>query len=478
MSFKIEGIKNIYCIGIKGVGMTMLAQFLKMRGQLVSGSDIKDKFLTDQILRRMGIKVSSPFAQENVPLSAELIIYSSAFNPDNNVELAFIKKNPRLFKKIPVLSYAEALGEIFNQHRGIAVCGSHGKTTTTAWLGYVLKQAGKEPNVLVGSNVPQLKGSAISGTASYLLAEVDEYQNKLQYFRPWGVLLNNIDYDHPDFFKTPAAYYQAFKNFIKKIPARGWLVFNADNEQALKAALHCRGQAISYALKRKGARPRRLAPDYLASDWRQVGASQVFQLRYRGRSQGEFKISLWGEHNIYNALAVIAAARRLGLTWKAIKQYLASFRGTDRRAQILGRWRGALIIDDYAHHPEEIKNTLAGLRARWPHRRFITLFHPHTFTRTKALFSDFASSFSETDELIILDIYGSARERQGGVSSAQLAAAINRLNRRQGRRQPVSVVATIDRAVVALRPKLKPKTNLILMGAGDVFRVGSQLLKK
>lgn len=478
MSLKNSSHKKIYFIGIKGVGMTMLAQFLKSRGHEISGSDIKDVFLTDKVLRRAKIKVSSPFAVVNIPSSSEIIIYSSAFNEQNNLELAFIKNNPDIFKKTLIISYAQALGEVFNEYQGIAVCGSHGKTTVTAWLGYVLAGSGLKPNVLVGSNVPQLKGSSLSGTSKYLLAEVDEYQNKLQYFKPWGVLLNNIDYDHPDFFKTPKNYFQTFCDFIKKIPTQGWLLINADDPLLVKAAKYCRGKVITYSLHEKQAISGGGVADYVACDLYQRNNYQIFTLHYAGRSQGEFKIALWGRHSVVNALAVIAAARQLKISWPVIKKYLASFQGLDRRTQILGRYRGTLIIDDYAHHPAEIKTTLAGLRARFPRRKLITVFHPHTFTRTKALFKDFVDSFSATDELIVLNIYGSAREKQGGVSSAQLVAAIEKLNRRRGLKQSVKNISDIKQVLTFLKKHLHSQDVLVLMGAGDVFRVGEKLLGK
>ncbi|MFA6995495.1 MAG: UDP-N-acetylmuramate--L-alanine ligase [Patescibacteria group bacterium] len=475
MSKSFQKNKVIYFLGVKGVGMTMLAQFLAKQGNFVSGSDISDIFLTDKVLRRANIKVTTPFAAQNIPATVDLIIYSSAYNVGNNSEMLFIKNNPERFKNIPVLSYAAALGAVFNQYYGLAVCGSHGKTTTSAWLGYVLWQAGKRPNVLVGSAVPQFGGSGLQGSSRYLVAEVDEYQNKLQYFFPRGVVLNNIDYDHPDFFKTPADYVKVFADFIKKIPPTGFLVLNNHDKNIKKIKKYCRASIISYDLadNEYGA-----GADYLAYDLKAYQAYQIFSVSYHGYILGEFKISLGGEHNVFNALAVIAAARRLKVPLPKIKKHLAGFLGTRRRAEILGRYRGAVIIDDYAHHPTEIKTTLLGLRARYGSRNLITVFHPHTFTRTKALFKNFVESFSETDELIILDIYGSAREKQGGVSSRELVAAVNKFNKIQRVKQRVKYIATTAQATVYLRKKLKNTDVLLLMGAGDVFRVGEGLLKK
>ncbi len=462
--------KNIYLIGIKGVGMTMLAQFLAEKGNRISGSDIKDTFMTDRVLKKEKIKIFSPFAPENIPEKIDLIIHSSAFTAENNAEMAFLRDNPERFKKIRILSYAEALGEVFNGYCGIAVCGSHGKTTTSAWLGYVLEKSGKSPNVLVGSRVPQLKGSSLLGKSKYFVAEVDEYQNKLQYFRPQGVILNNIEFDHPDFFKDQAAYTKVFADFVKKIPPTGWLVVSNRDAEIRKIKKYCAAPVITYDIAPLGKTVETV--NYLAHNLQLKNGYQVFSVN----DWGEFKISLWGEHNIYNALAVIASARALKVSIPDIKKHLAGFKGTERRAQLLGKYKGALIIDDYAHHPTEIKTTLNGLRARYSQKKIITVFHPHTYTRTKALFKDFITSFAATDELIVLDIYGSAREKQGGVSSRQLAQEIIKYNKSQQISQSVKYIATIPQAASYLSGRLKENNLLLLMGAGDVFRIGEALL--
>lgn len=463
--------QSIYLIGVKGVGMTMLAQFLARQGHVISGSDINDTFLTDQVLKKQGIKVFSPFSINNIPHKIDLIVYSSAFTAENNIELKYINDHSEVFKNIPIKSYAACLGEVFNGYHGIAVCGSHGKTTTSAWLGYVLSKSGLDPNVLVGSRVPQFKASALMGKSKYFVAEVDEYQNKLRYFNPYGVVLNNIEFDHPDFFKNEAAYNKVFVDFIKKIPQKGFLVANNSDAVVRKITKLCRGKVLTYDVSKEGESVPTV--NYLAHDI----IIRNGRLSFAVNNLGRFSIGLFGNHNIYNALAVIAAARELRVPLENIRKHLAGFKGTDRRAQILGRYKGALIIDDYAHHPSEIKSTLDGLRTHYPDKKIIVAFHPHTYTRTKALFDDFVGSFKKADELIILDIYGSAREKQGGVSSRQLAAAINRYNRLNKFKQVVRHIPTIPLVAADLKKHLQKNDLLILMGAGDVFRVGEIILK-
>lgn len=455
-------IKKIYMIGIKGVGMTMLAQYFHGQGIEVVGSDIEEKFMTDKVLESLKIKVFEHFDENNIPRDADLIVYSTAYNAERNIEVA-----KALAGKIRTLTYAEAMGEVFNQKFGIAVCGSHGKTTTTAWLGYVFYQAGEDPSVMVGSYVPQFKGASLVGKSDYLVIEADEYQNKLKSFNPKAVLLNNIDYDHPDFFKTEADYEDVFVQFIKKISKKGFLVANFDDPTIAKfARVNCKGRVIAYAIENKEA-------DILAYDLRNEAGFQFFKVKMKDDESysdlGEFKIKLSGLHNIYNALAVIAASIELGVELRDIRGALGEFAGTARRMQVMGEYRGATIIDDYAHHPTEIKTTLAGARQLYKDKNIITVFHPHTFTRTKALLDDFAQSFKDADEVIVLDIYGSAREVQGGVHSQDL---VNKIANQQ-----TKYIPTLDEAEKYLKEKIGRNDVVILMGAGDVFRVGEKLVK-
>jgi UDP-N-acetylmuramate--alanine ligase len=536
----ISKVKKVYMIGIKGVGMTMLAQFLVSKGYEVAGSDTAEVFMTDQVLAKFGIKVNQGFNVKNIPADADLIIYSSAYNPQTNVELAaamnvplFFKEGIGVVKKIAkALTYAEVLGELFNQMYGIAVCGSHGKTTTTAWLGFVLMKAGLKPNVLVGARVEQFDGAGIYGESDYLVIEADEYQNKLKYYNPKGILLNNIDHDHHDFYPTLESYISAFTDFMQKIPKKGFLVTNFDDEIIARTAnVNCKGKVISYALNREDV-------DFYAYNIQQVGLKQYFKVRFNNKEEslaaglgkdavkisgadfaarvspslsakggtmpasvatrfsktsrqtitdeeelGDFSISLLGKHNISNALAVIAASIELGVDLKDIRTYLEEFTGTDRRMRVMGKFNGATIIDDYGHHPTEIKATLAGLRAAYPKEKITAVFHPHTFTRTKALLNEFAQSFSDADKVLVLDIYGSAREKQGGVSSLDLIAKMEEFEKNN---KSAGTKASVDKEFVHvtdlknceeyLRANIKRNEIVILIGAGDIFRVGEALV--
>ena len=467
-------------IGIKGVGMTMLAEYLHQDGYEVSGSDTDEKFMTDQVLDKNNIKYFEGFDEDNIPKDADLIVYSSSYNEETNSEL---KK--ALSGKIKVLTYAQMLGQVFNQKYGISVIGSHGKTTTTAWLAYVLKKSGLDPSAMIGARVPQFDGASIHGKSNYLIIEADEYQNKLQYFSPKVVLLNNIDYDHPDFFPTKDDYIKVFIDYIKRIPKKGFLVINYDDKEIRKhAQVNTQARIISYALDESA--------DYVAYDIKEYGKGknyhQIFKIKLGSsfldeeedddlsqKDLGEFKIKLFGKHNIYNALAVVSTALELGLDLLQIRKYLSEFEGTARRMEVMGEFRGALIIDDYAHHPTEIKTTIEGLKRAYQDKNIMAVFHPHTFTRTKALFDDFIHAFQGLDELIILDIYGSAREEQGGIHSKDLVKAIKNT---KNPKNPniIKYIPSLKECENYLRENISQKDLVLLIGAGDVFRIGENLV--
>jgi UDP-N-acetylmuramate--alanine ligase len=451
----LKEAKKVYMVGIKGVGMTAVAEILKSWGKEVVGSDTEEKFFTDEILKKYGIKFYEGFGEKNLTAeNPDLIIYSTAYTDDNE-ELKSAK-----IKNIPLLSYPEALGVISKEKECIAVCGTHGKTTTTAMLGFALKELGARPTVLVGSAVPQFGGNALAGDGKNIVIEADEYQNKFLSLNPLGIILTSIEYDHPDFFKTEEDYILAFKNFIKKIPRDGFLIACFDDKKAEEISESVDGQIISYGLN---------SGEWRARNIRQEEEETIFDVFKNNVSQGTFRIKLFGNHNTLNALAVIAVCHHLGYDSKLINAALEKFLGTVRRFEIKGEVNGVTIIDDYGHHPTEIKVTLEVARRRYPENRIWCVFHPHTFSRTKALFSDFVKSFDNADKIIVLDVYGSAREKAGEVSSRDLAEEI----KKQGK--DALYLATIPEAVDFLAGQAEAGDVVITMGAGDVWRVGEKL---
>lgn len=456
-------IKTIYMIGIKGVGMTMLAEFLSHEGYEIKGSDTVETFMTDKVLAKAKIQVYEGFSEEHLGDHYDLIIYSTAYNQENNIELKIA-----LEKKLKVVTFAEALGAIFNTHHGIAVCGSHGKTTTTAWLGFTLNKIGLEPNCLVGAEVPQFDGACVTGKSNYLIIEADEYQNKLQYFNPKMILLNNIDYDHPDFYPSEESYEKAFSDFIKKLPKSGTLIANFDDEIIKKISAECQAKIVSYGLN-NGA--------YQAYDIVWNNNKQYFKVKLKDEDNesdlGTFATLLPGKHSIYNALAVISASIELGGELQLIRRAVEEFSGTARRLQVLGEFKNALIIDDYAHHPTEIKASLEAAKQKWPEKNLRVIFHPHTFSRTQSLLEEFGKSFSLASEVIVLPIYSSAREQTGTITNENVAEIIKNNSKPE---QKIITINSLEEAENYLRETAKDNDLIILMGAGDVFRVGEKLI--
>ncbi len=455
-----------HLIGIKGAGMTALAELFVGMGRKVTGSDTGEVFYTDAILSRLKIPIATPFDPANIPAMAEAFVYSTAYTPENNAELAAARATGK-----PVWSYPEALGELTKEKMAIAVCGTHGKTTTSALLADVFRTAGTDPSAIIGSEIRSWGGSALSGQGPFLVIEADEYQNKLAFYQPFGVILTSVDWDHPDFFPSVAEYERVFSEFLTRIPRHGFAVVCGDHARAEFLSRDLKTTRYTYGLL-EGNDIRATDIRILPESERKKGLLQEFTVLFRGDSIGRFQTRLAGRHNIENALAVIAVALHLKLDIELVRQGIAAFSGTKRRFEYLGEKQGALVYDDYAHHPAEIRATLAAFRDLYPERRLRVIFHPHTFTRTKALLEEFAGSFEQADEVMILDIYGSAREAQGGVSSNDLVMRINHYTPNKAIHVPDrdAIVGTIARGI-------SRNDVIITMGAGDVWQIAAALLK-
>ncbi len=457
-------IKKAYVIGIKGSGIIGVVELLHAMGIEVSGSDTHEKFFTDEILQKLGIRYAEGFSAENVSADADVVLYSTAYNEENNVEFAEAKK-----RNLTMISYPQALAGLFNQKYGIAVCGTHGKTTTSAMLAYVLEKCGADPSAVIGSRVRQWGGNALAGQGDYFVIEADEFQNKLALYDPKMAILTSVDYDHPDFFKTYADYKRVFSDFVAKIPKTGLLVVWGDSVDTNEIACSCQGEIVKYGFQKDD--------DVIISDLQMLihnefsnKRSQKFSVDFSERNLGEFEIRLFGRHNVLNAAAVIAICHRLNLDLEKVREALKNFEGTSRRFEMIGERNGAVLIDDYGHHPEEIKATLRAAREIYPDKNLIAVFHPHSYSRTEALLQDFAQSFDDADKVIVLDIYGSARENSGNVSSADLVRLINKYNRGKAEHIP-----TIDEAVEFLEKKIGQDDVVLAIGAGNVFEVVNKL---
>lgn len=458
----LNKIKKVYFIGIKGAGMAAIAEILNARKIFVSGSDTKEKFFTDEILKKNKIKYEEEFNEKNVPEDADLVIYSTAYNEKNNPEMREAKE-----KNLALISYPEALGMLFWEKMGIAVSGTHGKTTTTALLATAFQGAEADPEALVGSMVLDWKSSVLTGKGNYFIAEADEYQNKLQYYNPWSAVLTSCDFDHPDFFPTFNDYKNVFKSFVAKIPKHGFLVACGDEASVIEISQNAKCEVLTYGFLESN--------EYKITnhELKLESNTQSFSVYKNEEKVGDFEIKLAGKHNVLNATAAIAVCHKLKFEMEKVKNALFGFQGTTRRFEFIGKKNGAILIDDYAHHPEEIKATLKAAREMYKYKNIIAIFHPHTFTRTKAFLEDFAQSFDEANKVIVIDIYGSAREVQGGVSSEELVNLINKYN--PGKAQ---YIPTIEEVIENLSEKIGSKDVVISMGAGNVWEVTKKMIKQ
>lgn len=454
----MKNVKKAYLIGIKGVGMAAIAQILRAHGAEVSGSDVDEYFFTEDVLLREGIVYFTPFDALSVPADTDLVIYSTAYSESNNPEMRRAKE-----MGLWMMSYSEFLGSMTKQKFSIAVCGTHGKTTTSALLAHTLLKAQLDPSAVVGSRVINWGGGALSGTGKYFVFEADEYQNKFLHYSPWSLIFTSVDWDHPDFFLTHAEYKKAFFEFLKKIPVSGFAVVNGDDANVIALARESGVRMVTYGFHEDNIYSARIT-GYM-SDGR-----QKIRVLKKGNTFGDFLVHLPGKHNAMNTCAVIAMCAELGVSADAMGVGIGEFLGTSRRFEVIGERNGVTYIDDYAHHPEEIKATLSAAQSKYPGRRVVAIFQPHTFTRTQALLEEFAQSFDGASCVYLLEIYGSAREQRGGVSSRNLAEHINRYNFGKAEFYE-SVFETVD----VIRKRELPGDVVISIGAGNVWEITKKL---
>lgn len=457
--------KKIHIVGIEGAGTSALATLYRRQGNEVTGSDDGDRFYSS-VLTREGIPVFSTFHPDHITDRCDLVVYSTAFAKNAEVDRA-------RELGIRTLSYPEAIGELTRERMGLLVTGTHGKTTTSAMLAEAVRAAGKDPSAIIGSRVRSWEGNALSGKGDMFVLEADEYQDKLSQYESFAAILTSIDWDHPDFFPDVEAYRETFRKFVRRIPVHGVLVHSADSASVLSVAAEARSRRISYGFD--GSADVRIVgrTAISAAESGPEGIRQRFNLETKERSLGSFALRLPGKHNAQNAAAVVALCSFLRLDIESVRESLAIFAGTARRSEYKGSYRGIPVYDDYAHHPDELRATLSAFRDAYPDRRIVSVFHPHTFTRTAALLSEFAQSFDDAGRVIVLDIYGSARETQGGVSSADLVREINRFVHGKA-----EYVPTIPEATALLRKTLEKNDLLITFGAGDVYKVAEGVVGK
>ncbi|HEY8492621.1 MAG TPA: UDP-N-acetylmuramate--L-alanine ligase [Myxococcota bacterium] len=449
-------IQRVHFVGIGGIGMCGIAELLHHQGIRVSGSDVRDG-PTVARLRALGVPVSIGHAAENVG-DADVVVFSSAVRP-SNPELAEAER-----RKIPVIPRAEMLAELMRLKDGIAVGGSHGKTTTTSLIAHVLDAAGLDPTAVIGGRVlhPGGRSTARLGAGNLLVAEADESDGSFLRLAPVIAVVTNIDPEHLDHYGSLEALHDAFVAFANRVPFWGLAVVCLD---------HPGVQAILPRLTRRtttyGFSPQ---ADLVADEARLEDGGMRFFVRRRGEPLGELRVALAGEHNVRNALAALAVALELEVPFAIAAKALASFPGIERRFETKGEAAGVRVVDDYGHHPAEIRATLAAARQLHP-GRLIVVFQPHRYTRTQLLFDDFATAFHQADALWVTEIYAAGEEKIPGVDGRALADAIRAHGQREVRFAP-----DLDAIPAELAATLAPGDLVITLGAGNVSALGPRIL--
>ncbi|NPB09375.1 MAG: UDP-N-acetylmuramate--L-alanine ligase [Thermodesulfobacteria bacterium] len=450
--------KRVHFIGIGGIGMSGIARLLLSLGFEVTGSDLKRSEIT-RALEKEGARIYYGHHPHHVE-GAEVVVYSSAIRADN----------PELRRAqelgLRVVPRAQMLVEIMALHRyNIAVAGAHGKTTTSSMIASVLTNAGLRPTVAVGGKVNGFNENAWLGQRDYLVAEADESDGSFLRMTPTVAVVTNIDAEHLDFYEDLEAVKGAFYNFFERVRPDGLLVICLDDPHLQD--LYRQGlprRVITY-----GFHPEAEVRGHILEE----GPTAIFEVSHAGRYLGEVQLAIPGRHNVQNALAAVAVGLELGLPFEEIACGLANFTGVRRRLEIKGDTGEVLIIDDYAHHPTEIKTTIAALKATYPERRLVILFQPHRYTRTKALFEDFVRAFDEADVLLITEIYPAAETPIPGVTGERLYAA---LKKRRGKE--TYFAETKEVLLARALHLLAPGDVVVTMGAGDVYRVAEALTEE
>jgi UDP-N-acetylmuramate--alanine ligase len=454
-----RGVRHIHFVGIGGIGMSGIAEVLLSLGEnfRVTGSDLKRSAITDR-LESLGASVWEGHSGEHIT-GADVVVCSSAVRDDNPEVVA---ARQRL---IPVIPRAEMLAELMRLYRhGIAVAGTHGKTTTTSMIAHLMTGAGFDPAVVVGGRVASLGSNARLGRGEYIAVEADESDGSLLLLTPTIAVLTNIDSDHLDFFCNGIDQIkECFATFANRVPFYGTIVLCLDDQNVQAIIPHITRRTISYGL----------AAQADVSAWQiQLDADfgSEFTVRAFGIELGKIKLQVPGLHNVYNALAAVAVGLDLNIKFEEIAASLKEFRGAERRFQIKGEKSGVMVVDDYGHHPTEIKATLAA--ARTSGRRVVTLFQPHRYTRTRDLMDDFARSFYGADVLLVADIYAASEDPIEGITSRVLVEKIERFGHRD-----TEYIGKLANAAERLKQIARPGDLVLTLGAGNVWQAGDELLR-
>ncbi|MGI6777327.1 MAG: UDP-N-acetylmuramate--L-alanine ligase [Acetivibrionales bacterium] len=450
-------IKHIHFIGIGGISMSGLAEILVNLGYKVSGSDIKESSITKK-LKAMGLEINIGHSAENIK-NPDLVVYTAAIR-DDNTEL---RKAREL--NIPAIERATLLGQIMNRYPySIAVSGTHGKTTTTSMITMIMIEAGMNPTVHIGGELTAIGGTTKIGSNTYFIAEACEYCGSFLKFYPYIAIILNIEFDHADYFKDIQHIKNSFLEFAQHVPDNGYVVACANDDNVLSILDELKCNILTYGLKTEKAMWS--AKDIEFDDL----GHPTFTLTRNGEPITMVKLNIPGIHNVNNALAAIAACQAVGCSMDSIRRGIEKFLGTHRRFELKGVINNIKVIDDYAHHPSEVKATLKAAK-NICHSKIWCVFQPHTYTRTKSFLNDFALSFTNADTVILADIYAAREVSRGDIHSSMLAEKIKDCGKN------ALYIPEFESIVKYLQSNASPGDLIITMGAGDIYKVGEMFIE-
>jgi len=446
--------KHIHFVGIGGIGMSGIAEVLINLNYDVSGSDLRDNEITRH-LQSLGVTVYYGHEGGNLR-DVDVVVVSSAVK-DDNPEVTEARR-----RLVPVVPRAEMLAELMRLKMGIAVAGTHGKTTTTSMVATILSKAGIDPTVVIGGKLNSIGSNAKLGQGKYLVAEADESDGSFLYLSPTISIVTNIDPEHLDHYGTMENMMKSYLDFINKVPFYGLAVLCMDNKNIQLIIPKVKKRFVTYGITPQA--------DFQATDIEFAGMNTSFNVNYKGDDLGRVEISMPGLHNVYNALASIAAAMEMDVSFRVIRGSMDNFSGIQRRFQVKGEKGGIMVVDDYGHHPEEIKATLSAAKKGWG-RRVVAVFQPHRYTRTRDLFDEFITAFNEADSLILTDIYPAGESPIEGVSGEALYEKIQNHGHRD-----VTYVTDLHKVAPCLHEKAAKGDIVITMGAGNIWECGERFL--
>jgi len=449
---------GIHFVGIGGIGMSGIAELLLNLGYRVTGSDLRLSDTTSR-LEAAGALIRSGHGAANIPEDAHVVVVSSAIRPGNEEVVEAHRR------KIPVIPRAEMLAELMRMKYGIAIAGTHGKTTTTSMVATVLAAAGWDPTAVVGGKLNSLGSNAKLGSGDFLVAEADESDGSFVKLSPTVAVVTNIDPEHLDYYSGIGQIKETFLHFLNKVPFYGFAVLCVDHPNVLELIPSLQKTYVTYGFSHQA--------DYRADGVVPEGMGNRFRVVRRGEMLGDVSLTAPGRHNVSNALAAVAVASELGIPIDRIREGLADYRGVHRRFQLKGERDGVTVVDDYGHHPAEILATLAAAREVWPDRRIVVGFQPHRYSRTHALFQEFVSAFHDADLLLVFDVYPAGEEPIPGASGERLCEAI-----RDHGHKAVFYAGKAAEAAEEVLHRLHPGDIFLVMGAGDVWKLADVVVSR